>query len=536
MKRRVKIALSGIVVLAMVAVPVGTHFRAKARLRDYRLKLKAEGEKLTTEELAPRPSPEELAAGKAVLAAASFLFSDYSNAPMMRFVAPGRALAASREPVLPTEESTNIWPGIERLLAANEQGVAQVRAALAQAEHGYAFDVDYSAGAQVLLPHLSRLKSVAQWLSLAAMVDLHQDRLTNACENLDALALAAAEYKGDALLISQLVRIAMSAIALSATWEGLQSPGWNEEQLRRLQARWESIDFVRQGTSALAVERTFGERAFEAGRRSYNAISTSFGASATSGLSQLAQMGKDVMENPADGIKNILHRYPGYWGWKYWQSYTDELVNDKACQAALEALRLAQNRSWGLALHDFETNLEQVRAQYPSAGKFIGYSAADYLDRYLFRIRSMEMQRSLLVCALALQRYKLKHGSFPDTLDALAPEFARNTPLDPIDGKPLHYRLNPDGTFVLYSIGENGVDDGGSTTPLPEALRQWWRARDVVWPLPATPEQVQAEFRKAIRVFNNQQALANQIRLNQRTLDQLRRRYGLAPPSPSKAN
>jgi hypothetical protein len=30
-----------------------------------------------------------------------------------------------------------------------------------------------------------------------------------------------------------------------------------------------------------------------------------------------------------------------------------------------------------------------------------------------------------------------------------------------IDGKPLRYRLNSDGTYALYSIGWNQTDDGG---------------------------------------------------------------------------
>jgi len=30
-----------------------------------------------------------------------------------------------------------------------------------------------------------------------------------------------------------------------------------------------------------------------------------------------------------------------------------------------------------------------------------------------------------------------------------------------MNGEPYHYRLNADGTFQLYSVGWNGVDDGG---------------------------------------------------------------------------
>ena len=42
------------------------------------------------------------------------------------------------------------------------------------------------------------------------------------------------------------------------------------------------------------------------------------------------------------------------------------------------------------------------------------------------------------------------------------PEFVPKVPLDPVDGQPLRYRRNADGTFLLYSVGENGKDDGGN--------------------------------------------------------------------------
>jgi hypothetical protein len=47
----------------------------------------------------------------------------------------------------------------------------------------------------------------------------------------------------------------------------------------------------------------------------------------------------------------------------------------------------------------------------------------------------------------------------------------------------LHYRLNPDGSYLLYSVGEDGIDDGGDCTPA-SAPKQidFWTGKDVVWP------------------------------------------------------
>ena len=62
--------------------------------------------------------------------------------------------------------------------------------------------------------------------------------------------------------------------------------------------------------------------------------------------------------------------------------------------------------------------------------------------------------------AIALRLYCMKHGAYPDSLDALVPEFLDKLPLDPFSGKPYVYRRDGSG-FVVYSVGHNGVDDGG---------------------------------------------------------------------------
>jgi hypothetical protein len=83
------------------------------------------------------------------------------------------------------------------------------------------------------------------------------------------------------------------------------------------------------------------------------------------------------------------------------------------------------------------------------------------------------------VTAIALKRYQLRHGNYPTDLSMLVPEFLSTVPRDPVDGKLLRYRLNPDGTFLLYSVGEDGKDDGGDAS-LPKSINgsnfYWARA------------------------------------------------------------
>lgn len=64
------------------------------------------------------------------------------------------------------------------------------------------------------------------------------------------------------------------------------------------------------------------------------------------------------------------------------------------------------------------------------------------------------------VTACALERWRLANGIYPETLDALVPEYLARVPLDPASGEPLRYRRDAPDRFTLWSVGWNGVDDG----------------------------------------------------------------------------
>ena len=62
--------------------------------------------------------------------------------------------------------------------------------------------------------------------------------------------------------------------------------------------------------------------------------------------------------------------------------------------------------------------------------------------------------------AIAVERYRRKHGRIPNQLGQLAPDFLPQVPIDPFDGKPMRYVVR-DGEYLLYVVGSDGVDNGG---------------------------------------------------------------------------
>jgi hypothetical protein len=67
--------------------------------------------------------------------------------------------------------------------------------------------------------------------------------------------------------------------------------------------------------------------------------------------------------------------------------------------------------------------------------------------------------------AFAIERFRLAHQqALPDSLAELAPNYLPAVPRDPFDEQPLRFKRLPRG-YVVYSVGPDGVDNGGAESP-----------------------------------------------------------------------
>lgn len=101
----------------------------------------------------------------------------------------------------------------------------------------------------------------------------------------------------------------------------------------------------------------------------------------------------------------------------------------------------------------------------------------------------------MTIAAIVLKRYQLNNGRYPSRLEDLVPQYLSEVPVDWMDGKPLRYHPNRDGTYTLYSIGEDFVDNGGDPAPTTSGSTPsyyMWNTRDAVWPWPATEAEIRA--------------------------------------------
>lgn len=97
-----------------------------------------------------------------------------------------------------------------------------------------------------------------------------------------------------------------------------------------------------------------------------------------------------------------------------------------------------------------------------------------------------KMQHESTLAVLALKRWRLERGTYPQTLDELiAGGLLKELPMDPYSDKPLVYKKTDD-SFILYSLGPNFKDDNGEIAMEHGQPRPWGtsEAGDIIfWPL-----------------------------------------------------
>jgi hypothetical protein len=144
--------------------------------------------------------------------------------------------------------------------------------------------------------------------------------------------------------------------------------------------------------------------------------------------------------------------------------------------AATQMMNAASERCWP----DCEAQLVRLEAR-PDLKRSVFDSRVYTWQRglrqdYLYRAGSR-----LTAVALAARLYATEHeGELPAALDRLVPRYLQFVPADPMaTGGPLRYRGGDDP--VVYSVGQNGIDDGGSDAVIDDRDSKYFNCeRDIV--------------------------------------------------------
>jgi len=107
----------------------------------------------------------------------------------------------------------------------------------------------------------------------------------------------------------------------------------------------------------------------------------------------------------------------------------------------------------------------------------MAHEALPDLGRHLRGLLSQRARLRMLRALVAARLFWLERGAMPASWEDLAPAYVDLPPLDPYSDGLLRLKVL-DGTLVIYSVGENGRDDGGVGRFSRHDAREGWPEGD----------------------------------------------------------
>lgn len=315
-----------------------------------------------------------------------------------------------------------------------------------------------SPSVEILLPHLNRLRAMANLLQTRAVLRNHQGKDGAALKDVHRLLFISRATDQQAFVVGHLVAVGITAVA-STTTESLApvlkigadqanaGPAATPEQVKTLVAELLDDEPMRKGMiTALLLERM-----------------------ADVDMVRCIVSGRLTPERlmQATGTKNI--------------GVVDPKEADTVGVAMLNYLTDA--RKTFEATSDYPTFKAKHAPLPPELGptaKGMGKFLSPSVDRLALTHYRGVTDRKLAAIALAMRSYAAAHdGKLPGKLEELVPEYLPSVPGDPMAaGAALKYLPEKK---IVYSVGDDGQDDGGSTKPAGAAKgRARWQLKDAI--------------------------------------------------------
>ena len=300
---------------------------------------------------------------------------------------------------------------------------------------------DYSAPAFLPIPNFITARSFGQTLSAMTQCHLLEHKPDDALADLTLLHDVCRVFTNRPItLVGSMINLSVAGLYAGTIARGLQWHAWREPQLAALEEQLRTLSVMAPLRESFALEPAAACQTLE-----------------TTSLDKVVELllpSSDKHWSSKDLSTAILaHLVPHAW------AYQAMIILVAAPRNADSWLDPARQLVFPKQVEtDFAAQASQAAG---TPYKFlVDMWTPNYL-RACSRVAQAQTQVNQALVACALERYRLARGDYPESLDALAPQFISAVPHDVIGGQPLHYRRAA-GTFILYSVGWNGTDDGGA--------------------------------------------------------------------------
>ncbi len=303
--------------------------------------------------------------------------------------------------------------------------IAEMRKAL---EEEYYLQPEISFEAQV--PSLTKSKTMAQVLGVQAKWYEKEGNYQEAMRNyLDILRFGNL-IRSDGFLVNEMIGIAVEEIGLEAAQNALLD--YPDPDILR-----EALDVIQQleeHTSPLSKTFEYDFRGLEKTIFS-GMLNHTVDLHALYGSRGLNLFDRTVAWIP--GVRDVMFR--------------------------IDVVRFMRNR-----VDFYEETLKSADEPYYIIKNTSPTVPSDPLSRVVFpsltrsklSISDVQALERGLMILIALRLHHIEHSTYPADVYDLMPDYLDVIPMDPFTGKEFHYEKVGDD-FLLYSLSNNGIDDGG---------------------------------------------------------------------------
>lgn len=313
--------------------------------------------------------------------------------------------------------------------------------------------VDYSKGFEAPLEYVYPIMTAAQILRERSRAELAVGSSDKAAQDtLTLLALAGVSVPPQ-LLICELVRNSILRMACDVISDGLCRGAWSDRELAAFAGGLTNQSLLRQLADSLRMERAMSQQWNWFDPKTLILLSS---VSTYGGASPVA-------------LRLFCQLRPAGWVSR------DRALTLLLTQRGIDALGDGKSVS-PTEVRNIESLLKNTSKWYRMTIPF----TYRYLPSIPSSIQTVCFTQTLLECtrtACAVELYRLANSRLPERLDDLDPAFLAEVPKDPLTGAALVYKPSPDGSFVIYGVGWNETDDGGSlhspTSKNPQKQLDW---------------------------------------------------------------
>jgi hypothetical protein len=297
------------------------------------------------------------------------------------------------------------------------------------------------------IPNFVSIRLLAQTLGQRAQCHILLDQPAEALRELELLHdLSRIVTRKPVTLVSAMINVALTGVYVQVVTEGLRLGVWQGPQLVEIQRQLETVNLVEPVVAAFQWERLSQLTVFESGHPGKIMVESQR-ALAPPAKPELFQRLKLASYRLLDCVPQ---------GWRYQNMATVGALDQEYLDAVEPGRGVIFPRGIDAAAEHTESVLKEHRV-----GTFIaGMMFPNFTRAWQVTAQTQASVRQTMT-ACALQRYQMMKGGYPEDLNALAPEFVKAVALDPVTGERMQYRPDSRSDFLLYSVGWNGVDDGG---------------------------------------------------------------------------